>query len=690
MKTDELERQLRGALRETLDRELGPDPAWAESPAAVRVAQLDRSRRRWPLRVLAIAALIGAGGGAALLAGTLRPPDVSAEPANGWIAFTVEQADPAGVDPDLDIWFVALGQEPRRVIGTDTDSVDQLCPAFSPDGRSLAYGSVDGAGDNPEDAAWRAAYRNAALVVADVADDGTVADRLTIDVGDGLPPPCPVWSPDGDQLAFGVPRTSPINPAGSGEGSEVWVVRLADRGVSVVPDLLATDLDWSPDGSLLAIVGGVETASGLGVRDGLQDARIHLYDTASGDLRSLDSTLGASGLTWSPDGGRIAYAGGEGPADDGLRGVLRIIDVETGRQEVITPAFDAIHGIGPVWSPDGETIVYQRVITTGERHEVVMVTPGDRSEETGLAREVVIPPFRTTPDGSGLELFPWRVTWSPDSKYLLYVAWSDVAETPIAAVPTDPNAPSVLLADVDGMVVYDGYDDTTRVPFQIWGRDPFPSSPPGVSPSASPSPSSTAPASASPTAPAGASPTVDVIGDWLDTSRWTTYVSERYQFTIGHPATWTVIESTHTWDQETDSINWDSGALEVFVPPDNTIEIYLAAWSVDVDPATTLAEWVQAFCDQYVASCSDIEGMSEPAFANAGDREGILFSWDDGMAAFFPTWYDEAEPGSIWDQPAPTDGRIYIVESGRPDSGPYYSRELIEAFSASLCVGCED
>jgi hypothetical protein len=193
----------------------------------------------------------------------------------------------------------------------------------------------------------------------------------------------------------------------------------------------------------------------------------------------------------------------------------------------------------------------------------------------------------------------------------------------------------------------------------------------------------------SPTSPASASPTVDLIGDWLDTSRWTTYVSERYQFTIGHPATWTVIESTHIWDQETDSINNDSGALEVFVPPDNTISIYLAAWSVDVDPATTLAEWVQAFCDKYVASCTDPEGMSEPAFANAGDREGILFSWDDGMTAFFPTWYDEAEPGSIWEQPAPTDGRIYIVESGRPDSGPYHSRELIEAFSASLCVACE-
>jgi hypothetical protein len=367
--------------------------------------------------------------------------------------------------------------------------------------------------------------------------------------------------------------------------------------------------------------------------------------------------------------------------------------VPVGQQQVLADGYGAIHGIGPVWSPDGVTIAYQRCPVnpcSGERHEVVLVTPDDRSAQTELAREVVMPMERTTADGSSLNLYPWRVTWSPDGAYLLYVAWTFPNETDeqtvVVAVPTDPDAPAVVLAELDGIVAYDGYDDTMRVPLQIWGRDPFPNAGPGVTTSDSPSASPTAPASAPPTAPASASATVDVIGDWLDTSRWTTYASEPYQFTIGHPPTWTVIESTHIWDHETDSINWDSGALETFVAPDDSI--YLAAWSVDVGPATTLAEWVQAFCDQYIASCSDIEGMSEPAFANAGDREGILFSWEDGMTAFFPTWYNDAEPGSIWEQPAPPDGRVYMVESGRPNSGPYHSRELIEAFSAWLCLRC--
>ena len=182
--------------------------------------------------------------------------------------------------------------------------------------------------------------------------------------------------------------------------------------------------------------------------------------------------------------------------------------------------------------------------------------------------------------------------------------------------------------------------------------------------------------------------TTDLFDSWLDTSTWATYVSDRYQFTIGHPTSWTVIEPSHDWDQETDSINWDSGGMEVFMPPDDTLSMYLAAWSVDVDPGTTLAEWGQAFCDQYVATCSDVTTMSEPAFASDGDREGMLIGWDDGMSAFFPVWYDDAADTSIWEQPAPTGSRIYIVESGRPDSGPYRSREFIEAFSTSLCMDC--
>ena len=484
MHTESLERALRDALRETLDAELGPDPRWTSSPAGRRVAELER-RRRWPMRALAVAAVITAAGGLALLAGALNQPR---SVANGWVAFTVAEQDPAREGgEDVDIWFTGLDQQPRRVVGSDADSVDQVCPAFSPDGRSLAYGSIEGRGST----GTTAGYRNSALVIADVADDGTVAERLTIDVGDGLPPPCAVWSPDSEQVVFAVPLTSPINPSRSGEGSEVRIVRLADGHIAAIPDLLATDLEWSPDGSMLAIAGGVDVSSG-----GLRDGQIHLYELSAGTLRTFGETLGATSLTWSPDGGRIAYAGrgadlASEAAYDSLGG-LRVLDVDSGQQEVLVGAYHGFHGAGPVWSPDGETIVYQRSAGTGgERHEAVLVRAGDRSEQTGPAEEVVMPHEVTTADGSSLELWPWRVTWSPDGTYLLYVAWTNPTEdserTLVVAVPTDTDAPAVVLAEVNGIGAYDFADDAPRVPIQVWQRQPVVAVNP--SPTASPDPS---------------------------------------------------------------------------------------------------------------------------------------------------------------------------------------------------------
>ncbi|HET9457148.1 MAG TPA: hypothetical protein VFO78_07385 [Candidatus Limnocylindrales bacterium] len=206
---NELERELRGALRGTLDRDPGPDRDWSASPAARRVAALERHRSRWPLRVLAAAALVGAGGAVALLAGAPKLDlNVRVEAANGWIAISVSQPGPTEAEEDLDIWLAALGQDARRAVGTDSDRLNELCPAFAPDGRRLAYGRVEGQGrqavvENGVEVVRPATYRRAELAVADVSVDGRVSDPLTIPVGDGLPPPCPIWSPNGEQLAFG-------------------------------------------------------------------------------------------------------------------------------------------------------------------------------------------------------------------------------------------------------------------------------------------------------------------------------------------------------------------------------------------------------------------------------------------------------------------------------------------------------
>ena len=178
-------------------------------------------------------------------------------------------------------------------------------------------------------------------------------------------------------------------------------------------------------------------------------------------------------MTWSPDRRRIAWAGLTDDDDSSL--ALRVIDVETGQQEVLAAGYAAIHGIGPVWSPDGETIAYQRCPAnpcSGERHEVVLVSPGDPSDD-GVIPEQVVVTHQATAHGSDGPFFPWHVTWSPDSTYLLYLAWEPGNEpASLVAIPADLDGPPVVVAQVEGVVPNDGYPDTTRVPIQTWGRSP--------------------------------------------------------------------------------------------------------------------------------------------------------------------------------------------------------------------------
>ncbi len=137
----------------------------------------------------------------------------------------------------------------------------------------------------------------------------------------------------------------------------------------------------------------------------LHDGRLYLYELASGATRTLEDTLGALTFTWSPDGGRIAYERIARDSGDSLRD-LRIIEVATEEQRPLSTGryatYGVLHGIGPVWSPDGESIVYQRCPTlgmcNGENHDVVLVWPDDLSAD-GTPREEIVPLVERAADG---------------------------------------------------------------------------------------------------------------------------------------------------------------------------------------------------------------------------------------------------------------------------------------------------
>jgi dipeptidyl aminopeptidase/acylaminoacyl peptidase len=415
------EQRLERALRQ------GPPFATGYVPASIALDEAPVGRPRVGVArlalVIAVTTLLLATLLAALVAvGTQKPHLPLGPGANGWIAFV----------RGGDIFLVREGKPAHRIIGSDGDRLDQICPAFSPDGKRLAHGEANGTVDT--------GYREAALVISDIDAAGNASESRRIDIGGATAPPCAAWSADGRRVAFAVSSTSPGNDRSASAG-QVWIASVTDGHVDVLSDLTASDLEWSPSGSLLAIANAeVDPATGLSIGDG----SVRLHDADSGVTRTLVET-GRSGvwkLTWSPDSSRIAYQQG---ASDGGAGdqEIRVVGADgNGEHRLTRSRFSSIYGVGPVWSPTGDRIVYQRMRGASENHDVVLLNPEDGSE-------VVLPELRLPRSDASWR--PDSVTWSPDGKELLYSGWiSGKPGRSLISRPLDLRSePALIVEDLD-------------------------------------------------------------------------------------------------------------------------------------------------------------------------------------------------------------------------------------------------
>ena len=147
---------------------------------------------------------------------------------NGWVAFTAND--------NGDVYLVREGTPARRIAGSDGDAIEQVCPAFSPDGTRLAHG------------------HSGALVITDLTADGVPSATATIGLEGTTLAPCATWSADGRWLAFGIAtRADPLFV------DEVWVVDADTAEIRRLSVLAVTDLEWAPDTTELFIAsdGGI-------------------------------------------------------------------------------------------------------------------------------------------------------------------------------------------------------------------------------------------------------------------------------------------------------------------------------------------------------------------------------------------------------------------------------------------------
>ena len=433
-------------LREAIDTLASrtPSPDFGE----LKRRATRRGRRRVAIVAAATAAVIA--GSALALTGfddnRRTDPVVQPKPGpapNGWVAVDVYQGGG-------DIYLVRPGEDARRLEVAGSDAANDACPAWSPDGTRLLFGRLTGSSDTTSS--------NAELVLVPVGQDGTAGTPTVIGLdGFELPgggsegfdtPPCGTWAPDGRWVAF----------AGTGE---VWVVDTQTGAIHHLPHFQPSDLEWRPGTDELTIAGDVGTNQGATTLS----TPITVYSVSTGKLRQLGSVQAAH-ITWSPDGTSLAYTGGEREPDTRELG---LVDSDgTNERLLVADIGPTMHGIGPVWSPTGDRIAYQRcegwpdVECSGERHEVVLVSVADGTE-------TVIEP----PKADGHEWYPFTVSWSPDGTTLLYAAWNFDGETlpgGVVAVPADmPSDATVLIDSIDPVPNYYGH---RWAPIQMWGRQP--------------------------------------------------------------------------------------------------------------------------------------------------------------------------------------------------------------------------
>jgi len=317
----------------------------------------------------------------------------SGTPEAAWSAFT-QLTDAAGVEtsPSLspdgesfayasnargssDIYVQRVGgRNPVLVAG---DSVtDEVWPAYSPDGKQIAY-NLKGGG------------------IFVVGATGESARRIT-SVGS-----YPAWSPDGKQIVFTSEEVeTPYNTLGTGR---LWTVSLSGGEPREISTNRSGSRDfgvyqpaWSPGGGRIAYWANVQGQRDLETVSASGGSPVKVTDDLALDWAPV----------WSPDGRFLYFASDRG----GAMGLWRVaIDEASGRTkgnaEPIATGVDVDMDL-PHLSRDGSALIFRSKIESVNPASVVFDPVAGRIDKATLLqhRSGVLAPTDVSPDGKWLAL----------------------------------------------------------------------------------------------------------------------------------------------------------------------------------------------------------------------------------------------------------------------------------------------
>lgn len=414
-------------------------------------------------------------------AGLQFSPAIS--PDNKTIAFVWN----GGGGNQFDIYSKSIGSvEPQRLTH---DSLPSIHPAWSPDGKQLAFLREAGA-EHPQSEAGGEAQ----LIVLDTV---THRERLIHRMQDSLGmwgPSNPLagcqtlsWSPHGDQMIL-------TDPSGEEHGLISISTLTGEQKTISRPG--GSDQDCyarlSPDGKTIAFVRLISHAAGY----------LYTVDITGDHMKRLSQDVkDIRGLGWTPDGSHLVFASKE-------QGVhqLRVISVQGGESKPL-PAATA-SAADPSVSPNGKFVVFvenhenwniwrlplkgdeigtpQRFLaSTGQNHSPSF-SPDGRTIAFVSDRSGSPEIWLCDSDGQQLRQLthfggPWlgTIRWSPDSSFIVFDA-RPMGHSAIYRMAVNQGKPELVEDQPpfevrrpswsrDGRYVY--FDTTRGGAPEIWRRD---------------------------------------------------------------------------------------------------------------------------------------------------------------------------------------------------------------------------